>query len=57
MTWAKITLRQAQLDRLVKGESVVVRLRDTELEVRLDCTVILGKPDFLSALFEKMGKR
>jgi hypothetical protein len=39
---AQVTLRQAQIDRLVSGDTVTIRLKDTELVIRFDSLATVG---------------
>lgn len=59
MPLARVTLRQAQIDRLVDGGIVVIRLRDTSLEIRFDslATVPAKKTEFERVLDSLLKKR
>lgn len=57
MERAKVTLRQAQIDRLVKGETVVIRLRETELEIRFDFCARVKMPDSFDDFLDGIGAR
>ena len=49
---AKVTLRQAAINRLVHGKTVTIRLEDIELEIRFDSLASVG-PD--SSIEEMMA--
>ena len=37
MQRAKVVLKEAQMDLLKTGQPVIIRLRDTEVELRYEC--------------------
>lgn len=55
MIRAKVKLTDAHIDRLMEGQPIVVRLRDTELELTSERGVILKKLRNLQDTISRMA--